>query len=101
PVQVFTGLISRPRNKYAPRIILENDKIVMKNDMFSKMKSILLEDVKLIQLKPERVTVITKEFDFSHSFQYESLNKTEIMEAINNYAIQKDIPLEKVSYKSV
>ncbi len=94
------GFLS-PKARYAPRITLDNDRITMKSDMFSKARSIFLQDIKLLQLKPEQLTVMTKEFDFSHSFHCDTLNKNEIMDTIAEYAMKKNIPVERVPYRNV
>ena len=97
----YAYTLANPKPKNGPKITLGDKQIELKKDLFSKTRIILLEDIKLLQLKPENLTVMTKEFDFSYSFHYEALNKQEIMDGIAIYAHGKNIPVERVPYKNV
>lgn len=91
----------RPKSAYAPRITLGSNSIELKKGFFSKKRIISLDDIKLVQLKPEKLTLITKEYDFAHSFPYESLNKHLIMDQIADFAKSNNLPIERVPYRNV
>ena len=87
---------TKPTSKNASKITLDADQIAFKKDLFSKTRTILHEDIKLLQLKPEKLTVMTKEFGFSYSFPYEAPNKQEITDSIAQYAMDRCIPIERI-----
>ncbi len=91
----------KPKSNFIPRILLGNASITLHRGTFSKPKTISIEEIKLIQLKPERLTIMTKEYDFSHSIAYEGANKDLIRKEIEAYSTQMNLPLEKVGYRNV
>lgn len=86
------------KSRYAPKIILSNTSIGFHRGMFSKAKKIHLADVKLIQLKPEVVSVTLSESNLSFTFPYEGTNRTSLMDELVAYAHSNEIPVERVSY---
>ena len=91
----------KPNSSFAPRISLSEDAITLKKGFFQGAMNFKIEDIKLIQFKPENLTVMTKEFDFSYSINYEALKKQEIIEEVELFAKERNIPIEHVSYRHV
>ncbi|WP_421764998.1 hypothetical protein [Ekhidna sp.] len=82
-LSIFYGVMiittMKQKSVYSPRITLSDQSISLKKDFFSKTQTISLDDIKLVQLKPEKLTVLTKEYDFAYSFPYDGF------EQANNY----------------
>ncbi len=99
---LYATSVLRPNSRYAPRIYLGEDDITLHNgNLFSKPKTVTHHEIKLIQLKPERLTIITKSYDFAHSIDYQGLNQKQLMEEIDQYAQTKNLPVEHITYRHV
>ncbi|MEO9870566.1 hypothetical protein [Ekhidna sp.] len=103
---IFCGLyafsIIKPSSINSPRIFLGEEDITLHLGLpLKKPKTIAHSDIKLIQLKPEQLSVITKEYDFTHSISYEAPNKEETMSELADYAKEKNLPVERLSYRNV
>lgn len=98
---IFTYISIKPNSSFTTRISLGEEFIQFKRDFFSKTRTIHLEDIKLMQLKPEQLTLMTKEFDFAYSVNYEASNKQEIMDELAEYAQSNNIPVERIKYRNV
>lgn len=96
---LYAFSIIRPNAANAPRIHLGNEDITLhKGLIFHKPKTIQHTDIKVIQLKPEELNIITNSYDFQHSMHYEGINKKELMEEIQNYANANSIAIERINY---
>lgn len=101
-VYIFiTQSLVKPNSSLAPRISLSNELIELKKGFWGGTKTVKLDDIKIIQFKPEQLTVMTKEFDFSYSINYESLNKQEIIEEVESFAKAQNLPIEHITYRNV
>lgn len=97
----YFSVLKPRRSKYSPQINLNENEISFFKGLFYKRKTIQHEEIKVVQLKPERISVMTKEYDFTYNFDYEALNKTEIQKEIESYCLVNNLPYEKISYQNV
>lgn len=97
----YFSVLKPKKSRYTPKIKLGENAITFFKGVFYKPRTILHDDIKVVQIKPERVSVMTKEFDFTYNFEYESLNKSEIKNEIEAYCIARNLPTERISDKLV
>ncbi|WP_425392090.1 hypothetical protein [Ekhidna sp.] len=95
----YFSVLKPKRPKYAPQINLNENEISFFKGLFYKPKTIQHKEIKVVQLKPERVSVMTKEFDFTYHFDYDSSNKAQIQHELEAYCELNNLPVEKVSYR--
>ncbi len=99
---LYSYSIIKPQSFNNPRIQLGTDSITLFKGNFSgKPVNVSHSDIKMIQLKPERITLMTKAFDFTHSMDYQGTNKAEIIHEIETYAKELNLPFEHISYRNV
>jgi len=94
----YSYSLTRPNSIFSAKIILEEESITLDKGVFYKRKLIPVKDIKLIQLKPETLSVMLNEFDFTYSFGYECENKNQLRDLVTEYSFEKGIPVERVSY---
>lgn len=92
---------AKPNSKLASRISLNDQSIELKKGLFGGSALFKLDEIKLIQFKPEKLTVMSKEFDHSYSIDYEVINKQEIIAEVEEFAKSHAIPVEHISYRNV
>jgi len=97
---IYTYSIIKPDRRFSPRIQLGDSFIQLKKNFFSRSRTILLEDIKLLQIKPEALGIMLKQYDFTHEFFYSAENKNEIINEIHQYADHHNIPIERISYQN-
>ena len=94
--------VIKPESRYIPKIYLGDEDITLFSGLpLARPKTVTHDKIKLIQLKPESLTVITTHFDFEHSIDYQGINKKEIVEEISEYAEDKNLPIERINYRNV
>ena len=89
----YAFIITSPKSKFAPRVAIDNDRVLLKNRLFNKAKFLSWDDINSINFKTFEIE-FTLEND-GHSFSYDASadSSIKIKEALRKYSEKKGIPV--------